>query len=240
MPEEINRILTDRISSFLFCSSDSSIKNLKNEGFPLPCAFGRQKLYNFGDVMLDVVMDFKDKSLEDYPIRQWGIKKNNYALTTIHRPQLTDSPSNLQNVLESLDLISKDKRIVLPLHPRAKSMIDKHNLNKYLNNLIVLQPLSYLAMQSLINNSFAIITDSGGLQKEAMWHKKPCITLRNDTEWHETIDSGWNRLVGYDKKAILDSWDKLKPPEHKKIDFYGNGLASQLIVSKLSNLLGNP
>tara|TARA_B100000963_G_scaffold357169_1_gene378755 strand:- start:59 stop:1180 length:1122 start_codon:yes stop_codon:yes gene_type:complete len=233
MPEEINRILTDRVSTFLFCSSHESIKNLKNEGFPLPMYNRDQLLFNFGDVMFDVIKVFKEKAIKKFPIHKRGFKKNNYVLATLHRPYLTDSPDNLKSAFEALQKISEDIEVVIPLHPRAKSMLNNFNLEYLLNGLQVLNPLSYLEMQSLMSSCKAVLTDSGGLQKEAMWHQKPCLTLRNDTEWKETVEMGWNILVGVDKNNILNAWNKLSVPNSDDIYCYGNGNAAELIVDQL-------
>jgi len=233
MPEEINRILTDRVSSFLFCSSEDSINNLKSEGYPLPMYHRKQSIFNCGDVMFDVVKIYKDKSIKQHPIADFGLTKDKYVLATLHRPNLTDSASNLFNAFEALQEIAKELKVVIPLHPRAKLMLRKHNASSLLKNLVVLDPVSYLQMQSLISNSKAVITDSGGLQKESMWHKKPCLTLREDTEWKETVSLGWNTLVSINKRLILDAWSKIGIPNSKDISVYGHGNAAELILDEL-------
>lgn len=233
MPEEINRILTDRVSSFLFCSSDESIKNLKNEGFPLPMYNRNQLLFNFGDVMFDVIKTFKEKAIKNFPIYKRGLQQNNFVLATLHRPYLTDSLDNLKSAFEALQKISDDIPVVIPLHPRTKSMLKNFDLEYLLNGLQVLKPLSYLEIQSLMSSCKVVLTDSGGLQKEAMWHQKPCLTLRNDTEWIETVEIGWNTLVGVDKNNILNAWNKLSIPNADDIFCYGNGNAAELIVDQL-------
>lgn len=239
MPEEINRILTDRVSTFLFCSSDESLKNLKAEGYPMPMYGGKQHVYNFGDVMFDVVKLYRDKSIARYPVKNWGLVNNKYVLVTLHRPYLTDSVNNLTSAFEALQKIAEEIQVVIPLHPRAKSMLKKCNAEHLLDGLMVLDPVSYQQMQSLLSNCSAVLTDSGGLQKEAMWHRKPCLTLREDTEWVETISSGWNKLVGVDKKKILKAWSNINAPSSHDNSIYGKGNAAELIVDELVDRISN-
>lgn len=239
MPEEINRILTDRVSTFLFCPSDKAIANLKAEGYPLPIYHTKQSIFNYGDVMYDVLNLYKEQALRSYPVSRWGLNENEYALVTLHRPHLTDSKDNLCLAFESLKEISKNFPVVIPLHPRANAMLKRFDLEDLLEGLIVLNPVSYLQIQSLLANCKIVLTDSGGLQKEALWHMKPCLTLRNDTEWTETIDSGWNKLVGIDKDLIIQSCQNISIPESNDISMYGNGSASNLIINELIDNLIN-
>lgn len=233
MPEEINRILTDRISTFLFCPSKTAEANLLNEGYPLPIYLRDQSIHNFGDVMFDVLRKYKVEAQEKNPISQWGLEEDGYILATIHRPHLTDSLQNLTNVLSALTKISKEKKLVIPLHPRTKKKLKDFNLINLLDDFLILEPLTYLEMQSLLSKCNAVITDSGGLQKEAFWHRKPCITLREDTEWLETVQSGWNTLAGCSEDLITKSWKHLLFPTVEQESFYGRGDAAHLIVSKL-------
>lgn len=234
MPEEINRILTDRVSTFLFCSSGESVNNLKAEGYPLPMYHRNQSIFDFGDVMFDVLKVFKDEAKKRFPIKDWGFKKNQYVLATLHRPHLTDSFENLCSAFEALQKIAEELPVVLPLHPRANAMIEKYDVGHLLDGLIVLEPLSYLQMQSLLSSCKAVLTDSGGLQKEALWHLKPCLTLRDDTEWTETVSMGWNTLVGVDKRVILEAWTNLTSPISDNVSVYGNGHAAELIINELA------
>ncbi|EHQ56702.1 UDP-N-acetylglucosamine 2-epimerase [gamma proteobacterium HIMB55] len=239
MPEEINRILTDRISTFLFCSSSESIKNLEAEGYPMQMHGRQQSLYNFGDVMFDVVRLHKERSIARYPVSELGLSKNKYVLVTLHRPHLTDSLKNLASAFEALRVIAKEITVVIPLHPRVKAILDKNNLQCLLSGLMIFDPLPYEQMQSLLSSCHAVLTDSGGLQKEAMWHGKPCLTLREDTEWVETVSSGWNRLVGVNKEKILEGWSALERPESLDNSIYGNGNAAELIVGTLVQRFSN-
>tara|TARA_B000000532_G_scaffold226252_1_gene204393 strand:- start:560 stop:1453 length:894 start_codon:yes stop_codon:yes gene_type:complete len=239
MPEEINRILTDRVSTFLFCPSRIAEENLLKEGYPLPIYLSNQSIYNFGDVMFDVLKNYLDEARDKYPSSFWELNKNDYVLATIHRPDLTDSPSNIKNALTALRKINKEIKVVMPLHPRTKIKLNEFSLENLLDDFLILNPLKYLEMQSLLSDCNAVITDSGGLQKEAFWHQKPCITLRNDTEWVETVESGWNTLAGYEEQSIIESWENLLAPREKQKSFYGNGDAANLIVSKLIKNLGD-
>lgn len=233
MPEEINRILTDRVSTFLFCSSDDSINNLKAEGYPMQMYGRKQCIYNFGDVMFDLVKLHRTESIMRYPVQNWGLVNDAYVLVTLHRPHLIDSLNNLTSAFKALKKIAEDVAVVIPLHPRARVMLEKSNAEHLLRGLVVLDPVSYQQMQSLISNCRAVLTDSGGLQKEAMWHKKPCLTLREDTEWIETISTGWNKLVGVDKETILKGWSDLEVPCSQENSIYGDGNAAELIVNEL-------
>ena len=189
--------------------------------------------------MYDVLNLYKEQALRSYPVSRWGLNENEYALVTLHRPHLTDSKDNLCLAFESLKEISKNFPVVIPLHPRANAMLKRFDLEDLLEGLIVLNPVSYLQIQSLLANCKIVLTDSGGLQKEALWHMKPCLTLRNDTEWTETIDSGWNKLVGIDKDLIIQSCQNISIPESNDISMYGNGSASNLIINELIDNLIN-
>lgn len=233
MPEEVNRILTDRVSTFLFCSSDESVNNLKAEGYPLPMYHRKQSIFDFGDVMFDVVKLYRDNAKKRFPVKDWGIKENQYVLVTLHRPHLTDSLENLCSAFEALQKIAEEIPVLIPLHPRAKVMLKKYDVEYLLNGLMVLEPLSYLKMQSLLSSCRAVLTDSGGVQKEALWHRKPCLTLRDDTEWAETVTMGWNTLVGVDKQVILEAWANMTSPISDDVSVYGHGNAAELIINKL-------
>jgi len=224
MPEEVNRILTDRISNILFCPTNGAIQNLKNEGFDnFDC-----KIVKSGDVMYDGVIFYKKLAIKpDFEI------KNNYILCTIHRAENTDNEYRLKEIFDALKEIAKNQQVILPLHPRTKKIIK--NLNLDIKNLTIIDPIGYLEMVWLIDNSFLVITDSGGLQKEAYFFEKPCITLRDETEWIELVENGFNILVGANKDKILDT---IKNISHfkfnkSKLNLYGNGKASKKIIESL-------
>jgi len=225
MPEEINRILTDRISDILFCPTDSSIKNLHYEGYKnLPC-----KLVRSGDIMLDAATFYRKK------MQRPSFKvPNKFILATIHRAENTDNSIRLNNIFEALNEISKQVKVLIPLHPRTKNRIEKSNFSY--NNIQFIEPVGYLSMVWLLEHCESVMTDSGGLQKEAFFFQKPCITLRDETEWVELIEYNYNCLVGANKHLILNSFNDIK---NKKLSFeenlYGTGETAQKILESLVN-----
>ena len=224
MPEEINRILTDRVSHILFCPTDVAMQNLTNEGYTnFDC-----RMVKSGDVMQDGALFYKDLAVKP----SFEIKEN-YMLCTIHRAENTDDEMRLRAIFEALNEIAKDQQIVLPLHPRTKNIIN--NLKVDIQNLTIIEPVGYLEMVWLIDNCDVVLTDSGGLQKEAYFFSKPCITLRDETEWVELIECGANVLVGADKDKIVNAFE-----HHVKFDIqnsasnlYGDGKASSIIIMEL-------
>lgn len=224
MPEEINRILTDRISDYLFCPTTIAVNNLIAEGFDeFNC-----NIYNLGDVMYDCMLycsEIANKPNFDIP--------DKYILATVHRAENTDNPENLLQIFKAFEEISKDTKIIIPLHPRTKDKILKFGIN-LIKNIITCDPLGYLEMAYLLKNCSLVMTDSGGLQKEAYFNKKPCITLRNETECMELIENEVNILVGSDKDAICLAYIQYITKNYnfdKKL--YGEGNAGKLIVEKL-------
>jgi UDP-GlcNAc3NAcA epimerase len=224
MPEEINRILTDRVSSVLFCPTDTAIRNLKNEGYEnLQC-----KIVKSGDVMQDGAIFYK--SLSKKP----NIEINkNFILCTIHRPENTDDEVRLKSILEALNEIAMEKQVLLPLHPRTRKIIDNLKLN--VSKLKVIDPVGYLEMVWLIDNCKIVMTDSGGLQKEAYFFNKQCITLRDQTEWVELVEHGVNFLVGAKKDEILNIYYNLNDftRTFDRLNLYGAGNASSIITKNL-------
>jgi len=222
MPEEINRILTDRVSNILFCPTDSAIKNLKNEGFEnFNC-----NIVKSGDVMHEGALFYSDFSIKPN-IRL----KKEFILCTIHRAENTDNEKRLKDIFEALGEIGKNIQIVLPLHPRTKKIIQNSKLN--IQNLTIIDPMGYLEMIYLIKYSKIIMTDSGGLQKEAYFFKKSCITLRDETEWIELVDNRFNVLVGANKKKIIAIYENFKFNNDFELNLYGNGKASKIIIEEL-------
>lgn len=224
MPEEVNRILTDRVSNILFCPTDAAIKNLKNEGYQnINC-----KIVKSGDVMQDGAIFYRNLAVKP----KTNIS-NTYILCTIHRAENTDNESRLKNIIESLNKIAKEKQIILPLHPRTKNILE--NFNFQIENLTIIEPVGYLEMVWLIDNCDLIMTDSGGLQKEAYFFKKQCITLRDETEWVELVECGANILVGANEEKILETYRNNSELNTKnlKMDLYGTGKASENIIKEL-------
>lgn len=228
MPEELNRILTDRLSTALFCPTSAALENLQAEG--VGTWAGDVKVCLVGDVMLDGVEFYKNKSLK--PQINIQIPKD-FILCTIHRAENTDDPSILKGIIQALQLISSKVKILLPLHPRCKAMIDSNSID--CSGIIILEPQGYLSMIWLIQNCQLVMTDSGGLQKEAYFFGKKCITLRTETEWTELIQHKYNILAGTNTKSILDTFDRFEKGGEIIPGLYGSGNASQMILEELIN-----
>ena len=229
MPEEINRILSDRVSSLLFCPTETAIANLSNEGVTAGVT-------NVGDVMFDVALFYRERAQQKSTLLQeLGLQDQSYVLATCHRAENTDSEARLTEILQGLSGIAKRCPVILPLHPRTRKLIEKYNLSAYLEGVRLLDPIAYLDMVALEQGAAAIVTDSGGVQKEAFFYDVPCITMRDETEWTETVSLGWNALVGADAARIVDAFNDsqsntpLKPEENP----YGNGKASYKIAEQL-------
>jgi len=233
MPEEVNRILTDRVSSLLFCPTATAVENLKKEGFPYPSINKKhQKLLNVGDVMYDATLFYMKRVKNTFSLKSWELGEKSYVLCTLHRAENTDNPERLISIFTALQEIAKLLPVVLPLHPRTQKLVKDWGKSKLLKSLTILEPVSYLEMQGLEMGAKVILTDSGGMQKEAFFHKVPCITLRDETEWVETVQSGWNQIVGASTAKILESFETTQIPEDK-FEFYGDGTASSKIVDHL-------
>lgn len=225
MPEEQNRVLTDHLSEFLFTPTETANKNLENEGI-------YKNVYNVGDVMFDAVIHFrKIAASKSNILEKCNIKGKEYILTTIHRAENTNDISRLKNIIDALN--ESKKEIILPLHPRTKKYMESYGL-KFNNNIKVIEPVGYLEMLLLEENSSKILTDSGGVQKEAFFMKKPCITMRDETEWVETVENGWNVIVGTDKEKILDNIMNFVPLKEQK-SIFGNGEAGKKIINIIEN-----
>ena len=232
MPEEVNRILTDRVSDILFCPTTTAIQNIKNEGYDnFNC-----KIINSGDVMQDGAIFYKEFAKKPSTM---SFQPSNFILCTIHRAENTDNAGRLKDIFEALNQIAKEKQVILPLHPRTKKIIGDLNIST--ENLTVIDPIGYLEMVWLIDNCEFVMTDSGGLQKEAYFFAKPCITLRDETEWVELVDCGANVLVGADKDKISKAFDNINMFDNKCFsnNLYGVGNASEIIISHMINYRGN-
>lgn len=221
MPEEINRIVADRISDILFAPTQNAIDNLRNEGLSGITVFS-------GDVMLDSVFYYTEKVLQEpdhYKIKNIPEK---YLLATIHRAENTDNIENLKTLF--LALSNAGLPVVLPIHPRTKKIIS--DSITIAPNIMIIEPVGYLEMLKLTMDSFKVVTDSGGLQKEAYYLKKQCITIRSETEWIETLHDNWNIVTGIDTEKILKA---IYAPTSlsKQKDEFGNGAAAEIIVNTL-------
>ena len=229
MPEEINRILTDRVSDILFCPTQTAVENLKKEGFPFSTANGKQRVVNIGDVMKDGAVFYKQFAKKPLSL---STVADDYILCTIHRAENTDNSQRLKAIFQALNEIAKEKQVILPLHPRTKKIIE--NLEFRIENLTIIEPVGYLEMVWLIDNSSLVMTDSGGLQKEAYFFNKPCITLRDETEWVELVENGFNILVGANKEKIVSTFKQsINSQIHLSTDLFGNGRASEKILEVL-------
>jgi UDP-N-acetylglucosamine 2-epimerase len=279
MPEEINRVLTDHVASFLFCPTQQAVDNLKDEGIgrgsssahkPVSSSSKevecdpvqkiedsstnefmnlRGNLFSLspithdlmpivvmvGDVMYDsVLFNLKIAETKSKIIEKLNLKSKAYALATVHRAENTDDSHRLQAIFEALGKISAEGLgVVLPLHPRTRKLLDASRLSDTKINII--EPVSYLDMLELEQQAQLILTDSGGVQKEAYWMKVPCITLRDETEWIETIETGWNILAGADRDKIIESATDDRRPS-TQYPAYGDGKAGEKIV----DILGQP
>ncbi len=234
MPEEINRILTDKISDLLFCPTKTAMKNLENEGFLLK--ENHYAVFDVGDLMYDAYLVFQESAQKSSKILEdLFLNNKKYILATIHRAENTNNNSRLRKIIKIFSDISKEVSIVFPVHPRTHEKIVNltHLINK---NVLIIKPVSYFDMIMLEKNADLIITDSGGVQKEAYFLNKKCITLRKETEWMETLENNCNSLVdlNYIKiKKILTDTDK--PTVFKK-SIFGDGKASEKIVDILIKL----
>jgi UDP-N-acetylglucosamine 2-epimerase len=240
MPEETNRVLTDHLSTFLFCPTDQAVKNLAKEGIKS----GREKIVeNVGDVMYDSILYYsklaekKSSIFEDLgfynPKSAFRIRQ--YYLATLHRAENTDDPKRLKSIFEALEEIGKNVPVICPLHPRTGKMMKLHHLSLDLSKVKLIDPVSYLNMLALEKNAKAILTDSGGVQKEAFWLRVPCFTLREETEWVETVRDGWNALVGTESKQIVKAVSRLKRGKmgQNRTRLFGDGKAGEKIVKIL-------
>ncbi len=231
MPEEINRILTDRISDVLFCPTDLAVQNLMREGFG---HFDCHIVQN-GDVMEDAALYYSHLAEGKSEIlKQEGLAGKDFILCTIHRAENTDDPQRLSQLVQSINWVHRHVPVVIPLHPRTQKLVAAQGLHF---DAKLLEPVGYFDMLQLIQNARLVMTDSGGLQKEAFFFNKYCITLRDQTEWRELVDHGYNRLTGIDSLAISAAVeDFLGRSFVKSHDFYGSGKASGIIVSTLLSI----
>ena len=231
MPEEINRILTDQISHWLFCPTETAVKNLERENI-----FERKqiKVSNVGDVMYDAALFYKQIAQPTEAINSLiDNLGNNFYLSTVHRAENTDNPVRLSSIMEALDTISQNTTVVLPLHPRTRKLLG----NQDLQNIQILEPVDYFDMITLLSNCRGVFTDSGGLQKEAYFFHKPCVTLRDETEWVELVEHGFNTLVGADKNRIWEVETNLRNSIHDySKPLYGEGNAAQKIIENVLDI----
>ncbi len=222
MPEEHNRVVSDHLSNLLFCPTQTAIKNLEHEGIT-------KGVHCVGDVMYDSVLfniNFVEK--RSHILKQYNLEPKQYALATVHRAENTDAPERLKAILNALEEItSNGLPVILPLHPRTQNKISDFNLSH--NSLQLIDPISYLDMLILEKQAKVILTDSGGVQKEAYWFKVPCVTLRAETEWLETVESGWNVIVGSESMSIIKAVEQAQYGSIHQ-NAYGNGCAAEKMI----------
>ena len=243
MPEEVNRMLTDHLSTILFCPTKKAVDNLKAEGiingplnrsFPAP-NFSCQ-VHIVGDVMLDAALYNKQFAKEiDLEVPE------KFILSTIHRQENTDDPERLVSIFKAFDRIGQEIPIVLPIHPRTKRKMQEFGIETSKSRLNLLDPVSYLEMGHLLDRCALVMTDSGGLQKEAFFYRKFCMTLRDETEWVELVECGCNTVTGSNEDEIYRSFERIMKVEinaNFNLDLYGDGKASERIVALLKDRQG--
>ncbi|MFN8341543.1 MAG: UDP-N-acetylglucosamine 2-epimerase (non-hydrolyzing) [Cyclobacteriaceae bacterium] len=228
MPEEVNRILTDRISNILFCPTQTAVKNLQKEGFD---QFGCEIIQN-GDVMFDAAQYYRQRAVQSGIAKQLNIRQGQFCLVTLHRAENTNDVARLRSICNALNEIHNELPVVLPLHPRTKGFLKEHQIPL---NVIVVDPVGYFDMLSLLDQCRLVFTDSGGLQKEAYFFNKFCITLRDQTEWIELVDAGANALAGANQQLIVSLFHQHKQDISGFADqLYGDGHAAAKIAERLS------
>jgi UDP-GlcNAc3NAcA epimerase len=227
MPEEINRVVADHLSELLLCPSNTAVANLVTEGIT-------RNVHLVGDIMLDVLNWAQERNL-DRPsdiLNRLELKERGYVLVTVHRSENTDDRLHLSRILSALSAL--DEQVIFPVHPRTKKAISlsDHEMGPHVR---VIEPVGYLDMVNLTRSSRRVLTDSGGLQKEAYWLGVPCVTLRDETEWVETVEVGWNMLVGSHRDRIVEAVRTFAPPSARP-SLYGDGSAAARCVDLMESL----
>lgn len=226
MPEEQNRCLTDHLSTWLFCPTDTAVKNLKKEGI-ISCAerpsADSKYVGKTGDIMYDATLYYRKKTIKvDVP--------DDFILLTIHRAENTDDPMRLKSIVNAINALS-EKNFIFPVHPRTKKILAEQRL-EFASHVKLIEPVGYLEMLKYEEACTVVLTDSGGVQKEAFFFKKPCITMRDSTEWVELVDSGWNTLTGADSEKIISALKTVKIPGQYS-ELYGDGKTAEKIIEIL-------
>lgn len=233
MPEEINRVVTDHVSDVLFTPTSIATDHLRREGIE------ESKINQVGDVMYDATLHFRDAALphETGLLEHLGISPGEYILATVHRAENTDSPERLETILAALDQIASEMPVVLPLHPRTRQRLDA-SITRHIR---IIDPVGYLEMLLLESQAAIICTDSGGVQKEAYFHRVPCVTLRDETEWTELIHLGWNRLAPPSSAAsiVATVHAALTDGPGREASPYGDGRAAERVANALLALYPN-
>lgn len=230
MPEEINRITADHLSTLLFCPTKAAVANLKKEGIS-------KRVHKTGDVMYDAALRFGKKAARTSKVlADCNLQAGNYILATVHRAENTDERKRLTGILTALATLARKTPVIVPLHPRTRKMIAKFKLKKLTDSISIVEPVGFLDLVQLERNARLIMTDSGGMQKEAYFHRVPCVTLREQTEWVETVKAGWNRMVNVSAPGniVREARKQMATPApRKKIGEYGTGNSGEKIVHLL-------
>jgi UDP-N-acetylglucosamine 2-epimerase len=255
MPEEINRILADRCSDILFCPTENACKNLRKEGFSsiankgklvdlssddlFPATQSFPLAINVGDIMFDAaLLGLEIAEEKSNALEKLKLQPKEYHLATLHREENSDDKKKLKSILDAFNEISKEKPIIFPVHPRTKKNLSAFHLStSALNQVRMIDPVSYFDMLILEKNAYRILTDSGGMQKEAYFFGVPCITLREETEWVETLERGNNILTGANKNRIIDAVPQSSSGEHESPHYlYGDGQTAERILNIVSSI----
>lgn len=225
MPEEINRVVADHVACLLLCPSQVAVRNLFDEGISKGVSI-------LGDVMADALEFAVSKVQQKTEIKEkYHLEHDTYLLATIHRAENTDNKERLQNIMNALN--SLEETIILPIHPRTRKILRSMGY-RMKPHVRIIDPVGYFDMIALEKSARMILTDSGGIQKEAYWLKVPCITLRDETEWTETVENGWNKLTGANESAIIDAVQNFIPPTEQAA-LYGNGQAASRVLHEITH-----
>jgi len=226
MPEEINRLVADQLSSAYFCVSQTAVNQLAKEGIT-------KNVFWVGDVMLDAKITNRQLARQKSMIlSRLELAPEKYGLVTVHRAANTDDPDRLANIVKALYQVGET--IIFPVHPRTRGAFQKLDV-QVADTIRLIEPVGYYDMMALEENARIIATDSGGVQREAYFMRKPCLTLRDETEWTETVQVGWNKLVGVDVGTILNEWKNFTPPAEQP-PIFGDGTAGEKIANILSEI----
>ena len=232
MPEEINRLLTDQLSEYLFCPTDQAIANLQREGYE----DGFHQIFRTGDVMLDAALYYAGKSTSTI-LQTLGLQDVPFILATIHRAENTNDSEKLRSIIEALNELNTTTRVLVPLHPRTTKILQQQNIP---TEFTIIDPVGYFDMLQLLSSCVLVITDSGGLQKEAFFFKKFCVTLREQTEWVELVENGYAALAGSDRQFITSIAQAFLAKEFTGSNaLYGNGNAGETIAGIIEHKLGS-
>jgi UDP-GlcNAc3NAcA epimerase len=230
MPEEHNRVITDHIADILFTPTKTATENLRREGLET------KRIIQVGDVMYDTALYFAEKAKKKSAVLdRLGLKPHEYILATVHRAENTDEPQRLKAICDGLETVAYNFDVIFPIHPRTRSALEKYGI--HLNSINIIEPVGYFDMVALECQAAAIATDSGGVQKEAYFHGIPCVTLRDETEWVELVELGWNYLAPPEKGEIASIIPAVIGKAGRQGQPYGNGDAASKIVSSLCNEL---